>query len=365
MKLKDAIEYFKNRKKEKVETSLEELFPNCPELTITDNELLVTLGQWMGKLPDSVKIGGNGMFFITHLDANELLAKNKISDTELKVIEKRFANLLRMAGFGKGNICALDNFDRKNLTFDCYFYGTGDEAKMRISFGSWIDSGPELIIEYDQIKTIYDYIRAYEDEPDRLQVQSVTKEVDGNGKKFHRYVSRYTYYGYVYDKDNKLSVKIDYPEAVKEDGKNSFVDIEKMEEVLSSVTFPTEIEDLCKKVASALLVDSKELGNLEITVRKMKDQEELNVTDQAHFYEGQFRSLTKTKNGKTITVDQFDAWSYTTPTYKVNQTADNQLNCSYTNMPLTELVTMSTPQELVESLTPEVEDVKKLAKNLL
>lgn len=363
MNLKKAIEYFKNRKNKNV--NLEELYPNCPEVVIDDKELTVTLGQWMGKLPDSIKTGGNGMFVISHLDASELLARKMISQSDLDLITKRFANILKMAGFGEGNTCVLDRFDDENLTFRCVFSETGEVADMRVRFGSWVDNGPELYIDFDGIKTVYDFWHANEEQPDRLDLQSVTKDIDGNGKNFHHYASQYTYYGDVYDDENRVYVQIDYPERLDKGKENPYIDMDKMEEAISSVTFPISIEDLCSKVSGALKVEPKAFNKISIKVRKMKGRKELNVTDQADFNQGNLVTLTVTKNGKTITIDQFDAWSYTTPTYKVNQTADNKWNCAYTNMPLTEFVTMSNPQELVESLTPEVEQVRVLAKRLL
>jgi hypothetical protein len=70
------------------------------------------------------------------------------------------------------------------------------------------------------------------------------------------------------------------------------------------------------------------------------------------------------KNDKTISIDQFDAWTYTSPVCKVSQNANDEWNCAYTNIPLTQFVTMSTPRELIARVTPEVEEVKYLAKTM-
>lgn len=363
MNLKKAIEYFKNRKNKNV--NLEELYPNCPEVVIDDKELTVTLGQWMGKLPDSIKTGGNGMFFISHLDASELLARKMISQSDLDLITKRFANILKIAGFGEGNTCVLDRFDDENLTFRCVFSETGEVADMRVRFGSWVDNGPELYIDFDGIKTVYDFWHANEEQPDRLDLQSVTKDIDGNGKNFHHYASQYTYYGDVYDDENRVYVQIDYPERLDKGKENPYIDMDKMEEAISSVTFPISIEDLCSKVSGALKVEPKAFNKISIKVRKMKGRKELNVTDQADFNQGNLVTLTVTKNGKTITLSNFEEWSYNTDKYAVTQTNDKSVSYGFKRMPVDELETMPTPNEIINTASQEVEQVRVLAKRLL
>lgn len=365
MGFRDAIAYFRNRKNNKI-INLEEMYPDCPKVVIDDDILTVTLGQWMGKLPDSIKASGKGMAIITHLDADELLARKIISKQELDVIKKRFANILKMAGFGKGNTCVLKDFDDDELTFKCSFSETGEVADMRVRFGSWIDNGPELYIDFDGINTVYDFWSANEEHPDRLDIQSITKEVDGNGKKFHHYASQYTYYGDVYDDENRVYVKIDYPKSVDRDNvDNPYIDKEKMEEVISSTTFPVNINELCNNVASALLVDPKEIRNISIIVRKMAGKKELNITNQAEFNNGTLVKLVITRNGKTITLSNFEEWSYNTDKYAVTQTNDKNVSYGFKSMPVDELESMPTPQEMINTAAEEVEQVRVLAKTLL
>ena len=78
MGFNDAITYFRNKIQKKDNNSLEDLHSDLPKIIITDAELLTALGQWIGILPDSVRIGGNGTYVITHLSANDLIKKGNI-----------------------------------------------------------------------------------------------------------------------------------------------------------------------------------------------------------------------------------------------------------------------------------------------
>lgn len=366
MNIKNAIAYFKNRKNKKDDFDLEQVYTDCPEVIIDDKILTITLGQWMGKLPDSIKTSGNGMAIISHLDADELLAKKMISKSDLEIIKKRFANILKMAGFGKGNTCVLNSFNEDTLTFKCDFYDTDQIADMRIRFGSWFDNGPELYVDFDGINTVYEFWSANKEHPDRLDVQSVTKEIDGRGKKFRHFNSEFSYYGDVYDEENKLSVVIEYPKSLaSKQSDNPYVDKEKIEELLSTITFPADLEDICSKVASALLVDSKEFEKISIIVRKMKGHKELNITNQAEFNKDFLVKLIITKNGKTVMLSNFEEWSYNTENYVISQTNDKNVSYGFKSMPVDELDVMPTPQEMISTASKEVENVRVLAKTLL
>ena len=192
MNLKEAISFFKKRNINKnfVE-QVGQYDQDCPQVIIKNIELIVSLGQWMGALPDAVKTGGNGMFVITQIDADELMKKKKITDKDLSYIVGRFSNILRMAGFGKDNICTLDSFEPDDLSFICTFDNSGESSNMKIRFGSWLDDGPALFIDYDNIHSVYEFWHEDKHKPDRLYLQSVVKDldIDGNKKFYHLFFS--------------------------------------------------------------------------------------------------------------------------------------------------------------------------------
>lgn len=367
--IKKIISTFTGKKKNDNLVTIGRYDYDSPEVRIGDAKLTITLGQWMGILPDSLRSGDGSMFVISHLDADELIRRNLISKEDYAKAIRKFSKLLSMVGVGADNTCILDSFDDQKLTFKCNFFETGEIAKMRIRFGSWIDECPAFIIDFDGVTSTFDYFHETNSKPDRLTLSHVVKDLDKDGnKKFYHYVSEFRYIGHVYDDNEKVEVEIQYPSSLEYGfTENPYVNTELLEEIISSVNFPLDIESLVTKITSALRQDVKDYPTIYVIGKKLsndKNEEDI-VLNEAVFKNGKFDKLTITKNDKTISIDQFDAWTYTSPVCKVSQNANDEWNCAYTNMPLTQFVTMSTPRELIARVTPEVEEVKYLAKTML
>jgi hypothetical protein len=374
MNLKDAISFFKNRKKNNC--NLEELVgqynEDCPVVKIKNVELTVSLGQWMGALPDAVKTGGNGTFVITQIDSNELLKRKRISEKELSNVVQRFSNILRMAGFGKGNTCILDRFEPDDLSFRCTFENTGETSEMRVRFGSWLDDGPALFIDYDNIHSVYEFWHEDKHQPDRLYLQSLTKDLDLDGnKKFYHYVSEFRYIASIYNKEKRLDVEIQYPESLEYGfTENPYIDREKIEEFISSITLSEDIESIVSRIPEALTLDAKEYPTIAVVIKKLgNDRLKDIVTDEATFKDGEFTKLTITRKGKKVTLDNFDTWSYTTDIGFVDQTStpdqSKTISYGYKAIPVDKLEHIDSPQVLVSEAKEYVEEVKKLGKVML
>jgi hypothetical protein len=373
MNLKEAISFFKKRNINKnfVE-QVGQYDQDCPQVIIKNIELIVSLGQWMGALPDAVKTGGNGMFVITQIDADELMKKKKITDKDLSYIVGRFSNILRMAGFGKDNICTLDRFEPDDLSFICTFDNTGESSNMKIRFGTWLDDGPALFIDYDNIHSVYEFWHEDKHHPDRLYLQYVTKDLDKNGnKKFYHYVSEFRYIAAVYDKDSRLDIEIQYPESLEYGfTDNPYVDREKFEELLSSINFTEDIESIVSKIPEMLMLDTEKYPIISVVIKKLGiDNGKDLITDEATFKNGQFTKLIITKNDKKIVVDNFDTWSYATDVAFVDQIATpdqkKTISYGYREVPIDDVDNLVSPQLLVSEAKGYVEEVKKLGKVML
>lgn len=371
--LKNLIASITGKKKNNEIVTIGRYSSDAPEVRISDANLTVTLGQWMGILPDSVKSGGNGMYVITSLDAEELIKRKGISKTEYSNIIRKFSKLLSMAGIGSGNTCILDSFDQEKLSFRCNFFETGEIADMRIRFGSWMDEGPAFIIDFDDIKSTYDFWHENKKNPDRLHLSHVVKKLDKNGsKEFYHYVSEFRYIGNVYDDKNRVEVEIQYPESLEYGHTdNPYVNKELLEEILSSVVFPVDIQALVAKIAEALSKDPNAYPTISVVVKELAQDKHKKdkVTDEAIFKNGAFDKLTLTRNGKKVTVNQFDTWSYSTDIANVSQTTTpdhgRALNYGYKAIPVDEFEHLDSPQVLVDEAKKEVEEVKTLAKTML
>lgn len=361
MNFKAAVKFFGNRKNN---VNLEELYSECPKVVIDNKELIVTLGQWLGKLPDAVKSATKGMSIISSISAKELMDKKKISDIEIKNINMGFANILKMAGISKDNTCVLRNFDESNLTFTCEFSETGEVAEMRINFGHWMDALPTLTIDFDGIKEVHEYISGDENRGDLLTLQSVTKKIDEE-KKFNHFVSEFYYYGNVYDKENRLEIKIKYPACLTYGRKtNPYIDKELMETLLSEITFPVEINDICNRIEQCLKVPIEDYENISIIAKKKVGEKDVILTEFVAI-KGKFSKLSVTKNDKKITVNETGAWSYESPQYSVLKTENNSVSYGFKSMAVDEAEKLPTPRELYGQVTPEIEEVKTLSKKLL
>lgn len=341
----------------KVESNYEVKDTNL-DLMIDDDLLLIMLGQWMGVYPDCVKTSGPGLSIYESLDPKDFKKRHKITVKERNQIENRFAMLLQQAGYNIEDICILEDYDNEEYTFTGNFFSLDGVVNFGIRFGDFFEECPNMRINDNGSYSIYNYDR----KKDKLSLESVTKELE-NGNTFHRYVSEYSYYGDVYNDSERIEVAIKYPEPLN-DGENTYVDEEMMEVILSSVVFPISIEELCNRIASCLMVDSDMYPSISIVIKKNVNDKSI-ISDEARFKDGKFEKLVISKDGKKVTVDRFDNWSYDTDTHTINHTLDNEVSYGFKSMPVEQFEAMPTPQELVNNATNEVEAVKGITLSLM
>lgn len=372
MNLKDAIGYFKNRRKN-CDINLEELYPDCSNVEIDDQRLAVTIGQWLGSLPDAIKTTGKGFVTISSITADEYMSKKHVKPEELAIIKKRFANVLKMAGFGLGNDCKLCNFDDEELTFDCVFNNTGEVAHMELNFGDGFEYSNELIIDFDKIVQKYDFFNRYnekiDDKEDVLLLQHIKKETEC-GNTFERYISPYRYYGSIEEGKYKINIEITYPdenEAIYP--VNDYVDEEKLESLLTIADHPAEIVELYYGVLKALKQPVASYGlNIKASRKDLVDgKEKVTVTD-AIVCKGSFLSeFTINKNGRIITIKPNGVWSYNSLEWQISHHAMDRICYSLNDSVINEdkLSEMPSPQEAYTEAKQEAESVRKLAKTLV
>lgn len=372
MGFKDALAYFRNRKNNK-NINLEEMYPDCSNVTIKDQRLAVTIGQWLGTLPNAIKTTGQGFITISSLTADEYMSRKHVKQDELAIIAKRFANVLKMAGFGLGNDCTLSNFDDEELTFDCVFNNTGEIARMEISFGDGFEYSNELTIEFDNIVQKYDFFNRYnekiDDKEDVLSLQSIKKETEC-GNTFKRYISPYRYFGTIEEGKYKIEIEITYPEENEATyPENDYVDEDKLEQLLSFADQPAEIVDLYYGVLKALKQPVASYGiSIKATRKDMVDEKEIITVTDAIVCRGSFLSeFTINKNGRIITVKPHGVWSYNSLEWQISHHAFDRISYSLNNSVITEekLSKMPSPQDAYIEAKQEAENVRKLAKTLI
>lgn len=362
MGLKEKLMKLIGIKKEDVKVTYN-IVPTNLQVCIDNEELLVRLGQWMDIYPDSVKHTEGCVTVYEDYEPRNFLRRHKITVAERDEIENRFARILQCAGFDMEDICVLEQFDDENLSFNGSFLSLTNDVNISLRFGDFFEEPRNIRICHDGVYAVYNYSHT-KNKTDMITLDTVTKDLD-NGKKFHRYVSEFTYYGDVYDDENRVEVEVGYPEALANGNTidNPYVFTQTMEEVLSSVTFPVDIEDLCSKIASGLKGDVSLFPRISVVVKKTINDKSV-VTDEAKFKEGKFEKLVITKNGRKVTIDRFNNWSYDTDTHTVNHMAQDEVSYGIKGMPIDQLEAMPTPQELVSSAEAEIENVRGISYTL-
>lgn len=359
MGLKNSLKKIFGIKKEEPKSSYE-MVPTNLDIVIDNDELIVTLGQWMGMYPDTIKSGGNGFYVYSHLEASDYLRKHKPTVKERDQIENRFASILMQAGYDIEDICVLDEFDSENLRFIGTFFSLTGDAEFNLRFGDFFEEPRNLRIAHNGSYSIYNY----NSKPNMITLDTVTKDIDDT-RKFHRYVSEFTYYGDLYDDENRLEVEVKYPESLGkgDSSDNPYVDTVRMEEIISGITFPCDIEDVCSRISEALSIDAELFPKVCVIVKKKINGKD-RITDEAYFKDGKFEKLIITKNGRRIIIDKFNNWTYDTDTHTVNHMAEHEVSYGIKGMPIEQFEAMPTPQELVDNATSAIEEVKGMSLSL-
>lgn len=254
MKTIDVIELYRERKKE---TGCENTYTELPSLTVSDEEMLVVIGQWLGEIP--INKESKNKEHNSYLTPSYLLKKKIVTQKDLDIVTKRFADILKMVGISEDNICFLDNFKRnelKELTFDCYIYNTGEVISIKLNFMTYVNPS-ELIIRRNGVATEYEHWYCKYPEVDRLGLQAHSKQIDENKKIFY-YTSHHDYHIEITDSDNCLNIDIRYPDTYQStDIENPFVDYLKFEELLKQVTFPIQYDLLEEQVKKCLKMETR------------------------------------------------------------------------------------------------------------
>lgn len=274
MKYKDTIAFY-NARRNNSKASIERRYPNCPTLTIADDELTTAIGQWLGELPlTSNEISKKKKDNDSYLTPSYLLRKKMVTEKDLFLITKRFANILRMIGISEDNICFLDNFKRpelKELSFDCYLYDTEEVIKIKLNFMTWLNC-PELIVERNGITTEYEHWYCKHNEPDRLGLQAVKKEL-GNERNVFYYTGHEEFHGELVDKENTFTIDIRYPDTYEStDIENPYVNYSMLEEVLKQINFPVDYKELSAKIEQCLKMNVRKY---DITFKSVINGEEV------------------------------------------------------------------------------------------
>ncbi len=115
---------------------------------ICDNlRLIVGLGQWLEVLPAKRKQRKYGMLTNTDLSVQEILRMKHISNGKKEMINRKFSEILSLAGIDNNETCLLSRYDEYNKSFDCYFVCANIDARIILENRNYKDEISYLTID--------------------------------------------------------------------------------------------------------------------------------------------------------------------------------------------------------------------------
>lgn len=284
---------------------------NVPYIIFDEELLHIAVGQWLGILPSSKPLSDDTLSEYVPISPKELNDNYVIADQKFDLIERRFRKILTSIGLPEEELCILENYNEEEFSFNCVLYSSEKSIKIQLAFGVLLESNPELKVVDNNSYKIYEYVRSVNPENERLVLSQINKPVDGTNKHFSRFYISSCYYANLYDKNNNLHVEIKYPDSLIDSNcEADFIDVALMEKVISSINFPIQIDEVCRKIVAALTHDVSVYPSIIIKASTLQDGIEQDVTDAAKFVKGNFVELLYTKNGKAVSIDSFNQWAY-------------------------------------------------------
>lgn len=344
--------------------------PTNPKLVINSLTLQVAIAQWLGILSSAKRQGTSSFSIISHLNASELIRRSTlfvdsvIKEIDLKAAIIRFANLLAMTEISEDETCILDNFNEENLTFDCTLQSTGEVIKMGLSYGT-MDDMPEIRMSREKGRRRYEYYAPYRDRDEKVLLTEYSNQLGENNLQFNRYVSEFTYYGHFTDDNNKLDIEIKYPDSLNDTTNNIYVDEQLLEKKLNELTFPFNIDEACRVIATALKVDPSVFQYINIVISRKQENGNFIEAQMAKFKDGEMTRFLIEKDGKVIDITDFGTWRHSSSQYTVSQNKDLTKNFECKNVSLDSIDQVFTPKEAISKAQEDIEKVKKLTKTIL
>lgn len=334
-----------------------------PKVKFKDKELHITIGQWMEMLVSRESRGGGGITLITHLAASTLLNEG-IGFRELNEVSESFAKLLMDIGVPENETCIFDNFDSKKGTFTCHFKNMNEDAKMQITWGSMLDELPGLIVEYRNIKRVYDYHIAQENSPRRLVLSHFNAKNPVNGNEVYSFMSPFSTSFTVSNGNKVLEVKVNRPDHIKElfDYTFRLQDDVSLVEYLLDETLPTSADQVFKELYKRL--DLNEVYPLVMVKAYEKENNQEILTDKIAIRDGNLEDFILTRMGKKVGFDSHGNLIYENNGVSVSKDKDGKVDYHLSIDANTDLSSLGSLKDHVDLAEKEVEEIRILAKNL-
>lgn len=343
---------------------VEKTVKDVPTVTFLDYELQVSIGQWLGVLSTDnfYKFLWSAVYVPYSADAlDSKIKESRIKEGEIALL---FGRLLKEAGVENEEFCILSDFDKWNFSFNCCFRYKNESARVKLIYGNLIDK-PKLEIDYQDVNREFSCCRDFKVEDKLLSLQTVTYKNPQNGKSLIRYYEPDCACFVLSASDYSLTIRVGKAKVLDYFDDGAFMlDMEDtLKDYLFNLSFPVDVLLLHKMISGIYARNLASYEKYVIRVEK-SDGEMAKTTDMLSLKYGDLVKFVVTKNGKIITVDGEDNWSYGTSNMTISSGAGQDVKYSL-NLKDYEIVNMNLHDKYVcarQAVDVEKRAIKALLK---
>ncbi|MFV0250365.1 MAG: hypothetical protein ACK5HP_04980 [Bacilli bacterium] len=359
MKKEDIIKNFRQIKLGKNTKKVEKEINDGPEIIFENLIQQIAVGQWLGVLPRYYTIGNSASKTYIKLDADELMNKIKISETEINEINTKFSQILKKVGVLNTEKCILSNCNSSTLSFKCNFNNSEKNAYINLNFGDVMNNPTEFIIDFENIERTYIYDQDSINDSINIKLNNYTITNPENGRILKRQLRNYASNFNLSDGIYNLQIDIESP--INDINLTEIYKIKnepELEQFLLNLELPCEINNLYLKILEISLESSKIYSNISLVVNKKTGARKSKVIDSLKLNNGEITEITITKNDTTVSLNKEENWSFNTPNLEINKIKE-QINYNLFSISEEEISEIN-PAFQIQFAKLEVEKVKKL-----
>lgn len=259
--------------------------------------------------------------------------------------------------------------------------------KLGFDFEPFFNDTPKLIVvyPYTDIKEEYEMYHDFDLKKPKISIEQISYEQKyQDGTKYHREYSPKRVKYLISKGENELVLTIEKPynqETPEKDKKDNFVKYKLNNETelvnyLVELNFPITIEDVYKKICEISLGENvSDYPYIYLYATNKK-----NATDSIEIVDGNWIKFRKTKNDKTIVINQNGTWEYELNDNNLSEDPENNSQVKFLmksgQKEISYKVIVKTDSELddytetlamydISTARKEVENTKKLVKQLI
>lgn len=315
MKLKKIVE---NIIKKKSAESLEvkdnhdiDEFLEVPSVVFEDVNLQIKVGQWLEVLYGVKTIGDNTFSFSTSLSTEDFIINGVLEDKlVLNKVNQIFGEVLCFVGIDKNETCVINNYNEEDFSFDIELVNSSSKARVSLRFGSFMDSSPEFIIDYNNVKRKFDYSGLSKEGKIQMSLQDYTIYNSLNGNSYCKLLSPWSSYDIVYNKDIKYRLIVGNPVSISFNESRNYTffleNNEDLQKYFLDLKMPVDFNDLFKNILIICNISEEDLCKIpifELSMITLEDGKEVNVVNQIDLKNGVLSKFVFSKDGVIVSSD--------------------------------------------------------------